>query len=1272
MTPYSPKDAYPDDSLRVLWEDGERVFCRGWRLNEDGGRSVALGVLLVGERPSPAALGRLAHEFELRDALDPRWAARPLALSREKGQTALWLEDPGGEPLEGLVGAPIETGRLLRLAIGIVAALGKAHQGGLVHKDLKPAHILINCPDGATRLTGFGVASRLPRERRAPEPPAAIAGTLAYMAPEQTGRMNRSVDSRSDLYSLGVMFYQMLTGRLPFSAADRMEWVHCHIARTPAAPAQRLGSVPAPISEIVMKLLAKTAEDRYQIAAGVEHDLRHCLAEWERHGRVEPFALGERDRPDRLMIPEKLYGREHDVGSLLSAFDRVVESGAPELVLVSGFSGIGKSSVVNELHKALVPPRGIFASGKFDQLKRDIPYSTLARAFEGPVRSLLSKSDVELARWRRALLEALGPNGRLMTAIIPELKFVIGDQPPVPELEPHQSKARFQLVFRRFISVFARGEHPLALFLDDLQWLDGATLDLIADLLTQADVRNLLLVGAYRDNEVDAGHPLMRKLDAIKTAGGKVAEIALAPLKPEHLGYVIADALRCEAQRAAPLAQLTHTKTGGNPFFTIQFLSSLAEDGLLGFDYRAAGWVWNIDRIRARAYSDNVADLMVGKLARLPDDTQEALRRMACLGNVVDLSTLAIISGTSEVDLDVALWEAVRLDLVERLSNAYRFVHDRVQEAAYSLIPQTQRAAAHLRIGRLLLERAPPEKREETIFEIVNQLNRSAALISELEEREQLADLNLIAGQRAKASTAYASALAYFTAGAAFLPQDSWRRRPDLAFALELGWAECEFLTGALAQADHRLADLASQALGRPELAAVARLREDLFMTLGQSDRAVDVCLEYLRHVDIAWSARPTKQEVREEYERIWRRIGSRSIEELLDLPAMTDPEQRGTMEVLTKAATPARFIDQNLQYLVIGRMVNLSLEHGNSDASCYAYALVGAVLGSEFGDYGASSRFGKLGLDLVQLRGLDRFEAGVYLVLAIDIIPWTQPIRGGRSLTQRAFDAAERLGDRTFAGYSCAIKVFDLIAAGDPLRDVQIEAEARLDFVRKLSSGLQVDIITPPLQLIRTMRGLTPIFGSFNDAEFDEARFERHLETDPRLAIAACLYWIRKLQALVLAHDYGSALAAALQAERFLWTSLTFFQLAEYHLYAALARAALSDRAVGEERAHYLEALAAHHRQFEKWAANCPENFENRAALVGAEIARLEVARSTPSDCTNRPSDPRAPTASSTTRRSPTNWRRDSTRRAVSRISRKFICKGRATAICAGAPMAR
>ena len=450
-----------------------------------------------------------------------------------------------------------------------------------------------------------------------------------------------------------------------------------------------------------MKLLAKTAEERYQTAAGLACDLRRCLAAWEAQGRIEDFPLGEEDTPDRLLIAEKLYGRAREVDALLAAFDRVVTSGAPELVLVSGYSGIGKSAVVHELHKALVPPRGLFASGKFDQYKRDIPYATLVQAFQSLVRPLLGQSEAELARWRETLLEALGPNGRLMTDLVPELSLVIGDQPPVSELAPQDAQRRFQRVFRRFIGVFARPEHPLALFLDDLQWLDAATLDLIEDLLTQADVRHLLLIGAYRDNEVDAAHPLTRKLAAIKTEGGKVAAITLAPLGQEHVGQLIADALRCTSQHAERLTQLVHEKTEGNPFFVTQFLYALAAEQLLAFDHGAARWTWDLGRIRAKGYTDNVVDLMVGKLTRLPADTQKALQLLACLGTVAEIAMLSIVLGTAVEQVEAALWEAVRQELVEWLDGAYRFIHDRVQEAAYSLIPEASRAADHLRIGRL-------------------------------------------------------------------------------------------------------------------------------------------------------------------------------------------------------------------------------------------------------------------------------------------------------------------------------------------------------------------------------------------------------------------------------------------------------------------------------------------------------------------------------------------------------------------------------------------
>ena len=1195
--------------LEPLTEDGALILYRGVHVSPADGRLPS--VLVVAsprEYASPATLARIEHEYSLAAELHPAWAARPRALARHQGRTVLVLDDPGGEPLDRLLGKRLEVGAFLRLAISIAQAVGRVHDAGLIHKDIKPGNVLAAAATSEVRLTGFGIASPMRRERAAPAPPEVIAGTLAYMAPEQTGRMNRSIDSRSDLYALGVTLYELLTGSLPFTAVDPMEWVHCHIARRPVPPADRVKEVPGVVSAIIMKLLAKTAEDRYQTAAGLESDLRRCLAAWVAQRRIDDFPLGELDTPDRLLIPEKLYGREREIETLLAAFERVVTSGTPALVLVSGYSGIGKSAVVNEVHKVLVPSRGLYASGKFDQYKRDIPYATLAQAFQGLIRPLLGKSEAELGRWREAFCEALGPTARLMVDVVPELQLIIGEPPPVPDLAPQDAQRRFQLMFRRFVGVLARPEHPLALFLDDLQWLDAATLDLLEDLLTRQDVRHLLIIGAYRDNEVDSTHPLRRMLETIRQAGAVAQEITLTPLTGVDLGRLIADGLRSAPEDAAELAHLVHEKTAGNPFFTIQFLAALAEEGLLTFDHGERRWSWNVDRIHAKGYTDNVVDLLVGKLSRLPVATQAALEQLACLGNVAHTMTLRIVRGTSEEELHADLWEAVRLELIVRLDGMYRFVHDRVQEAAYSLIPADLRAAAHLRIGRLLAAHTPMEQREEAVFEIVNQLNRGAALITSHDEREQLAELNLLAGQRAKASAAYASALTYLTSGAALLPEDSWERRHELTFALELHRAECEFLTVALAEAEQRLTTLATRAATTVERATVACLRVDLYTALDQSSRAIAVALDYLRHLGIDWSPHPTNEEARREYDRVWSLLGSRTIESLVELPLMSDPASLATLDVLIKIGAPAVYTDANLLALVVCRAVNLSLELGNCDASCSAYVWLSLVAGPRFGDYRADVyRFGQLGYDLVEGRGLTRFQARTYMEFGYGVVPWTRHLRAGRDVVRRAFEAANRMGDLTYAAYCGDQLNTNLLAAGVPLAEAEREADRGLAFAQKMRFGLVIDAITTQLGLIRTLSGLTPTFGCFDDEQFNEARIERRFSENLDLAFVEFWYWVRKLQARFFAGDYASAIEASVRAERVSWTSVSQFETAEYHFYSALAQAASCDSAAPAERRQRLDAIAAHNQQLQIWAANCPENFENRVALVGAEIARIE-----------------------------------------------------------------
>lgn len=1193
-----------ENSLQRVWNDGERVLYRT-RVAAAADRSCLM-VRAAAEQPLPASLQRFIHEFDFKDELESIWAVRPLELVRDGGRTHLLLEDPGGEPLARLLGGPFETGECLRLAVSVAAALGRLHRRGVVHRDLKPSHIMVNCADGHARLMGFGLASRLPRQRQAPEPPETLAGTLAYMSPEQTGRMNRSIDSRSDLYAFGVILYQMLTGKLPFTADDPMEWVHCHVARIPRAPSEVLRSVPETLSRIVTRLLAKTAEERYQSAAGVESDLCRCLNEWQRERRIDDFPLDQHSSFDRLLIAEKLYGREFEVETLLDAFARVVKSSSPELVLVTGYSGIGKSSVVNELHKVLVPPRGLFASGKFDQYKRDIPYSTLVQAFQGVVRTLLGKSDRELARWRSVLSEALGTQAKLIADLIPELSLIIGEPCAVPELEPQQAQRRFMAVFQRFIGVFAQAEHPLALFLDDLQWLDAATLDLLESLLTSSDLRHLMLIGAYRSNEVDASHPLSGKLKNIKSAGVRVNEITVTPLTRVHIEQLIAEALHCDPQRTEPLAGLVYDKTAGNPFFVIQFLQALAEEDLLTFDHDTRQWCWDAQRIHTKGYTENVVDLMVGKLSRLAPETQNALRQLACLGNVAEIHTLSTVLDILPSQVHSLLWEAIRQELIVCTDNTYAFVHDRIHEAAYVLTPAVERAEAHVRIGWQLAEQTSSQGHEEAIFEIVGQLNRGAELISAQDQREQLARFNLVAGQRARASAAFASALSYFICGTRLLDEEGARHTDELKFALELGRAECEFLTGRLIAAEQRLATLSGQASTVPRLAQVTCLRVDVALILDKNDDAVAVSLEFLRRVGVDWRSHPTDDQVSAEYESIWRLLGHRTIGQLVDLPPMQDTVALATIQALTTLFSPALNTNRNLACLAVLKAVTLSLEYGNGDASCVAYVNFPRVAGRMFANYQAGFEFGRMGCQLVQRRGLERYLTRTHLSFSIFVARWAEPVRTCSDQLRDAFEAAHRNGDVAFGAFTRNSLISNMLFGGEPLADIQSAAEQGLAYAQKVRFGLVIGFLHNQLALIRMLRGATSVFGCLSGGPFDEERTEDTLADHSRLF--ECWYWVRKLQGRYLAGDFAAAMDAAGNAQPLLWASHSFLEEVEYHLFSALTLTSLYDDASPDEQRQYRIRLASHASELQIWAKLCPQNFASHSALVSAEIARVEA----------------------------------------------------------------
>jgi PAS domain S-box-containing protein len=1191
-------------ALEPIREGAEFILYRG---RQHGNPSTVLGIAVSAKHPSPQSLRRLEHEYSLAAKLDPAWAATPLMLTRHEGRTMLVLKDPGGEPLDQVLardqGQPPGLSRFLRIATGLASAVGQVHRHGLIHKDIKPGNVLVN-EAGDVWLTGFGIASQLPREHQSPVPLEIIAGTLAYMAPEQTGRMNRSIDARSDLYSLGVTLYQMLTGTLPFAADDPLGWVHCHIAREPVSPGER-AEVPEPLSAITMKLLAKNAEERYQTASGLESDLRRCLAQWQSQGRIEAFPLGAHDASDRLLIPEKLYGREGEIDGLLAAFDRVVTHGTSELVLVSGYSGIGKSAVVNELHRVLVPPRGLFASGKFDQFKRDIPYATLAQAFQALVHQILVKSEEEVDQWRRAIQEAVGPNGQLIVNLIPEVEFILGKQPSVPDLPQQDAQNRFQLVFRRFVATFARPEHPLALFLDDLQWLDAASLGLLEYLLTHSEVQHLLLVGAYRDNEVDSSHPLMRTLGAIRNAGARIEEIVLAPLTLEDVSRLVADALRCAPDTAYPLALLLHEKTGGNPFFAIQFLTALAEEGLLAFDSATRTWEWEMNRIHAKGYTDNVVHLMVGKLKRLSNTTQDALKQLACLGNVVEIATLALVHGESEEEIQKALWGATRAGLIVQQETIYKFLHDRIQQAAYSLIPQQQRAEVHLRAGRALLANTTGEGLAGHLFDVANQFNRGAPALVDREEKAQVAAIDLRAARKAKAATAYASAGAYLSAGMALLDEKNWSSHYGLTFSLWLERAECEFLTGDFGKAEQLIGELLRRGMSKVDRAAAYSLKVLLHTVKAENTQAVDSALTCLRLFGIDLPPHPVWEQVQAEYKTVWQTLNGRPIEALIHLPLMTDPELLAVTDMLSAMLPPAYFTDFNLYGLLVCRIVNVSMEHGTNGASANAFAYFGSVLAPVFHRYQDGSRFTRLALDLVEKHGFLAYRAKIHFATGM-VAFWLQPISVAIDFMRATSRHAIEAGDLIYACYGMCQSGHGLLVQNVPLDAVWQELEKNLNFARKARFDDMVDALLSQQLFIAAMKHRTANFSTFSDAQFDEATFEARLMKD-HTPTMVCFYWILKLRARFLSGDFAAALAAAGNAKPLLFAATAQIQLLDYFYYTALTVAACYGNASDGRQQEWRELLATHGEQLREWAENYPPTFADKHALVLAEIARLE-----------------------------------------------------------------
>ena len=1115
----------------------------------------------------------------------------------------------------------------LLLAIALCNALDTLIRNRIIHKDIKPANVLINPETKEVKLIDFSIASLLPRETQILMSFNVLEGTLGYLSPEQTGRMNRGIDYRTDFYSLGVTFYELLTGQLPFKSHDPMELVHCHIAKKPEQLRGRgEEEIPQVISDIVMKLMAKNAEDRYQSAFGLKYDLENCLAQLKETGKIASFPIAQRDVCDRFIIPEKLYGREHEVETLLKAFDRVTNN-QTELMLIAGFSGIGKTVLVNEVHKPIVRQRGYFIKGKFDQFNRNIPFSAFVQAFRDFMGQLLNQSDVQLSSWKNKILQVLGDQGQVILEVIPELEEIIGQQLPATELSPSAAQNRFNLLFQNFIQVFTTKEHPLVIFLDDLQWADSASLKLMQLLMSKSGSGSLLLIGGYRDNEVSTAHPLMLTLADIRKANATIHNITLAPLTQASLNQLVVDTLSCSGKIAQPLTQLVYQKTQGNPFFATQFLKALYEDRLISFNFEQRYWQCDIAAVKALALTDDVVEFVALQLQKLPAETQNVLKLAACIGNQFDLLTLAIVSEQSETETAASLWKALQEGLVLPTSEVYKFfqdsghnsdsnpfnsnfkvpiykfLHDRVQQAAYSLIPDEQKQLTHLQIGQLLLQNTSESQQEERLFEIVSQLNCGIALITQPTERQQLAQLNLNAGRKAKEATAYGAAIHYLNYGMQLLTINSWEIAYELTRNLHEEAAEAAFLNNEFEQMESLIQVVIQQTTTLLDRIKVYEVQLQADQVRHQPFKVIATGRELLDQLGVTLPESVTPSDIQEYVLNTLSTLGGRSIESLVDLPLMDDTKALVALRIMASIA-PA--IHQDCSYLfpiLACQEVNLSLKYGNAPLSAPGYADFGIVLNT-CNQLESGYEFGKLALMLV-----DRFQAKsvqsmtIFKVAALNQYN-KQHIRTSISLLQESHNVGLETGDFFHVLISMIFKFFYVYLSGTEVLEILLaDIKAYESNFAKNQRLLNWSSI-----VCQSIKNLTE-YSNNPECLIGEDCQEKQLlsallkENDE---FTLHIIFLSKLTLSYLFEKFPAAVENANQAEQYLNGAVGMLSVPVFYYYDSLSRLAVYPTAEPSQQQQLLLKVAENQEKLQFRAKFAPMNFQHKFDLVEAERHRV------------------------------------------------------------------
>ncbi|MEG4581631.1 serine/threonine-protein kinase PknK, partial [Microcoleus sp. MON1_C5] len=1173
--------------------------------------------------PMPASLVRYKQEYEITRNLNLETVPKTYSLERYQNSLVIIFEDSGGESLKlWFASQQLTLEEFLSTAIKITRALGQIHQYNIIHKDINPSNIIINSTTGLVQIIDFGISTVLTRENPTLKNPTVLEGTLSYISPEQTGRMNRAIDYRTDFYSLGVTFYELLTGQLPWDYDDAMELVHCHIAKQAVPPHEinpEIG-IPKAVSDLVMKLLEKTAEKRYQSAWGIIADLEECLEQLQAKGTIADFDIAQKDITDKFQIPQKLYGRERELETLLAAFERV-SNGTTEIMLVSGYSGIGKSALVQEVYKPITKANGYFIAGKFDQFQRNVPYSAIVKAFGSLVKQLLTESEMQLGAWKEKLLAAFGDNGQIIIDVIPEVELIVGKQPPVQELGATESQNRFNLVFQKFIRVFCCVDHPLVIFLDDLQWADSATLKLLEIMMADEETKYLFLMGAYRDNEVSPTHPLIMTLEGLQNQGATINHITLTPLDIEHITNLIADTVRRDRESVILLAELVVGKTQGNPFFVNQFLRTLYEENLLIFNSEQRNWDWNISEIEAVGITDNVVELMVGKLRKMPDSTQQALRLAACVGNSFDLNTLSIVNEKSTAETFQELLPAIQDGLILATSElgvteeeivqshliitTYKFLHDRVQQAAYALIDESSKKSVHLQIGRLLWQNTSPEKRAEEVFAIVDHFNLGIELISDESERIAIARLNLMAGQKAKAATAHTAATEYLQAGLRLLVDSSWDTQYNLTLDLHTEAAEAAYLSGDFEGMQTLTNSLLQQPISLLDKVKVYEIQMQAYAAQQKSPEAISTGLQVLKQLGVEFPQEPNLSDIGQAFSETASILSGKRTEDLIELPQMTDPHQLAIIRILLSIWSSAYIALPSLVPLTVTKQVNLSVQHGNAAVSPFVYSLYGCLLSGVVGDIEQGYQFGQLAINLLSKLNTKEISAKTKSTVNAFIKPWKEHVRNVIEGFRANFSNALETGDLEFAGYIAMQYCVHSYWVGKQLTVVEQEMVSYGDGVSKLKQETSLHYLEIVWQTVLNMMGKAKNPCILMGKAYDEHHMlPLHLQSNDQLAIF--YLYLYKLQLCYCFENYSQAIEIITIGENYFGSSVGMILVAIFHFYDSLARLAVYLDTEKSRQQGIIEKVEANQEKMKKWADHAPMNFLHKFYLVEAERHRV------------------------------------------------------------------